>query len=72
VDKETAALLKVWRENPFRFFTRGEVRKMFNFGEDFMAALVRIGAPIAAEKVNPDHLKVWLYENRENVAKLSQ
>jgi hypothetical protein len=70
--KEAAALVKMARENPYRYFTREEIRKMFNLGADFVASLVKIGAPLAAQKVNPDHLKTWLWENRENVSKLSQ
>lgn len=71
MDKETAALIKLWRENPFHYFSQTEARMIFGIGEDAMKALVALGAPIVAKKVLPDHLKAWLYENRENIGKLS-
>lgn len=66
-----AALIEQWRANPLRYFTQTEVRMMFNIGETSMRALVKLGAPIVATKLNPDHFKAWLWENRENIGKLT-
>lgn len=71
MDKETAALLKAWRANPLRHFTQTQVRKMFDLGEDSMTALTKLGAPVVAKKINPDHFKQWLWVNRENIQKLT-
>lgn len=71
MDKETAALVKLWRENPFHYFSREEARTVFNVGEKAMRALVAMGAPLVAEKINLDHFKAWLWENRERIGKLT-
>jgi hypothetical protein len=71
LDKATAALVKLWRENPFHLFTQTEVRQMFNLGEDAMKALAGLGAPIVAKKMNPGHFQQWLWENRDRISKLS-
>ena len=44
---------------------------MFGIGEDSMKALVALGPPIVAKKINPDHFKAWLWENRDNIQKLT-
>ena len=73
MDKETVALVKLWRENPLHYFTREQTRKLFNFGEKAMRALAAMpGCPLVTEKINPDHLKAWLWENRENIGKLTE
>lgn len=72
MDKETTALLKKWRVNPFHHFTREDIRAIFNVGEKSMRALVAMGAPLVADKINPDHFKAWLWENRESIGKLTE
>lgn len=75
-DKTTAALVKLWRENPFHLFTHAEIRAIFNLGKESLAKLIALGdrdhfpAPMVAQKINPDHFKQWLWENRERIGKL--
>ncbi len=71
MNENTSALLQLWRDNPFHYFTQSEARAMFGFGEDAMKALAVLGAPVVAKKINPDHFKAWLWENRERIEKLS-
>lgn len=68
--KNVAELLEMWRANPFHYFSREEIQAMFNIGEDSMKKIAEKGAPVVARKFNPDHLKAWLYERREDVKKL--
>ncbi len=70
-EDEIGSLIAAWRSNPFQYFTQTEVRLMFGFGEDAMTALASLGAPIVAKKINPDHFKAWLWENRERIGKVS-
>lgn len=65
------ALVAAWRENPFLYFSQSDVRLMFGIGEDAMKALIGLGAPVVAKKVNPDHFKAWLWEHRESIGKVS-
>lgn len=71
--KETPeqALARRARENPYGYFTHEEARTLFRIGEKAFRALVALGAPIVAGGVLPDHLKQWLWENRERIGKLT-
>jgi hypothetical protein len=64
-------LVKLYRENPFHYFTHEEARAVFGIGEKAMRALVAMGAPLVAGKVNLDHFKQWLWDNRERIGKLT-
>lgn len=66
-----AALAKLARDNPFRYFTHEEARALFGFGEKSFRALIAMGAPMVAQGVLPDHLKRWLWANRERIGKLT-
>lgn len=57
--------------NPFGYLPQGEIAELFNLGIDAVAALVALGAPTVAKKINPDHFKRWLWENREKIGKLT-
>lgn len=70
MDKESAALAKLVRENPFRFITQAEAGKLFGFGTNAMTMLVNLGAPVVARKINPDHFKSWLCTNADKVGKI--
>jgi hypothetical protein len=71
-DKETAALVKLARENPFRFFTLEEVGKICGFGKDTMTALAALRAPIVARKCNPNLLIQWIGENHDRIDKIRE
>ena len=59
--------------NPFLHLSQEEVAKLFGFGVRSMRALVAMdGFPIVAKKVNPDHFKMWLWENRRAIGKLTE
>lgn len=69
---EVRQLIAIWRENPFHHFTQEEARKMFNIGEmSFRRLLMMPECPIVAKKVLPDHLKLWLWENKATIGKLT-
>jgi hypothetical protein len=66
-----AALAKLVRENPYCHLTRDEISDLFEIGRDSLVSLIERGAPVVAKGINPDHLKTWLWENRERIGKLT-
>lgn len=60
------------RANPFEYVTREEITELFGIGEDSIAKLVKDGAPTVAKKINPEHFKAWLWENRGRIGKLTE
>lgn len=56
--------------NPFEYLHFGEIGRLFNFGEDTLTAIVRLGAPVVSKKINPRSLANWLETNREQLRAL--
>lgn len=72
MDKQTSALAKLVRENPYRFLSFGEIARLFGFGTNTMTVLVNLGAPVAARKINPQHFLAWLEKNYDKVGKIRE
>ena len=70
MDKPTAALVKLARENPYRFFTMEETALICGFGPNVMTSLNSMGAPIVARKCNPQLLLEWIGKNAERIGKV--
>ena len=47
-------------------------RLLFGFGSNTMTALVNLGAPVVARKINPDAFKAWLSANASIVGKIRE
>lgn len=58
--EDVSALVAIAKDNPYRFFTVGEVALIFNLSKDTMTDLLRIGAPTVARKMNPNVFQEWL------------
>lgn len=59
------------RANAYLYLTHEDARALFGFGEKSFRALIALGAPTVADKVLPDHLRQWLWENRDKIGKLT-
>lgn len=71
-EPDATHLAQLARENPFRHFTHREARVMFGFGEKFFRSLLGVeGAPVAANKINPEHFRQFLWEKRAVIATLA-
>jgi hypothetical protein len=67
---EVNRLVRVARENPYRFFTLTDVAKICGFGPDILTALNSLGAPIVGRKCNPQLLLEWIGRNSDKIGKI--
>lgn len=75
-DEVTAAptlqLLLQAKENPFQFFTQGEIAELFGFSRQAVSALVNHGAPSISRKINPHLFYRWIETHPDVVAQLGK
>ncbi len=70
IPEDVIRLVRVARENPYRFFTLGDVAKICGFGTDVMTALNALGAPVVGRKCNPQLLLEWIGRNSDKIGKI--
>lgn len=66
-----AAMAKLVSENPFAYLTQEDIGLLFGFGKQSMGALVAMGVPTVAKRINASHFQRWLWANRERIGKLT-
>jgi hypothetical protein len=67
---EIGQLVRLARENPYLFFTIGDVAKICGFGPRVMTVLNSLGAPVIGRKCNPRLLLEWIGQNPEKIGKI--
>lgn len=65
----TIAVERKVRENGYQHFTQEQTAKLFGIGREAMRTMAgKKGFPMIAKKINPDHLKRWLWEHHEELS----
>lgn len=65
MDKETAALVKLAKENPWRLFNCGELAQILNVDDSVLSALNRErDCPLVGKKGRPEWVVAWMQDHR--------